>query len=239
MREVASTELDPALFRPDLPNHPACSAMLLGNAPGRALVSSAGEALLHSNFQFSFLSDGASQEFVNAAVQRIRADHEVALVWPDGLELSPPPTAGQRIHRLEYRRCEPTTGLLADGYTLRRMDAELVERCLWRGLTKNALGSIENFIEVGIGWCAMHGETIASEAYAVFRGEKTFEIGAITARAHRGRGLAVAACRRLIEECRESGMDVYWSCHESNLASQRAAVKLGFKDRFPYRFYVY
>ena len=81
--------------------------------------------------------------------------------------------------------------------------------------------------------------TIASEAYAVFRGEKTFEIGVITARAHRGRGLAVAACRRLIEECRASGMDVYWSCHESNLASQRAAVKLGFEGRRPYRFYVY
>jgi RimJ/RimL family protein N-acetyltransferase len=213
--------------------------MLLGNAPGRALVSDAGEVLLHSDFQFSFLSDGAGQEFVDAAVQRLRADHEIALVWPDDLELTPPPAAGQRIDRLEYRRCEPTTGDLADGYTLRRMDAELVERCLWRGLAKNACGSIERFIEVGIGWCAMHGETIASEAYAVFRGAKTFEIGVITARAHRGRGLAVAACRRLIEECRASGMDVYWSCHESNLASQRAAVKLGFGDRNSYRFFVY
>jgi RimJ/RimL family protein N-acetyltransferase len=85
----------------------------------------------------------------------------------------------------------------------------------------------------------MHGDDIASEAYAVFRGRKVHEIGVISARAHRGRGLAVHACRRLIEECEADGMGTYWSCNQDNPASNRVAGKLGFTDRRAYRFFVY
>ena len=74
---------------------------------------------------------------------------------------------------------------------------------------------------------------------AVFRGDGVFEIGAITARAERGQGLAEAVCARVIETCEAEAMGTYWSCHATNHASKRVATKLGFRDRGGYRFYVY
>ena len=100
-------------------------------------------------------------------------------------------------------------------------------------------GTIERFLEVGIGWCAMHGDEIASESYAVCRSATHYEIGVVTARKHRGCGIVVPTCTRMVEECREAGYGVYWSCHRSNLSSQRAAEKLGFTDVRPYRYFCY
>jgi len=230
------------------PNDPALAAVLSGHAPGRAVVdddTAPRQALLRSEYSFAFLSRGAEQAFLEQAVAQVQREQSMLLVWPSSekeTKLQPPASYLSIVPRFEYRdrrAMGDPPGPLPDGFALRRTDAELLGRCIWRHEVIRACGSAENFLERCFGWCIMRGDEIASEAYAVFRGKGVFEIGVVTARAHRGVGLAVHACHRLIEQCEEQGLRAYWSCHQDNRASNRVAAKLGFTDRRPYRFFLY
>jgi len=238
MRPVPPAEVDPRLFDEETPNHPVCFALLAGDAAGRA-VSDGTRALLHSDDQFSFASRGADAAFLDAALATLRREHSIALVTRDSHPTStlPPRATTDRIEfPLHESIGEPP---LPPGFTLRRMDAALLERCAWRSVVVAACGSVERFLEVGLGWCAMHGDEVASEAYAVFRGRTHYEIGVFTPRRRRGQGLVIPTCARLIRACSDAGYGVYWSCDASNLASRRAAEKLGFRDPRPYRYFWY
>lgn len=234
------------LFDRDQPNHPALDAVIAGTVPGSSVaddIAAPANALLHSAYGFAFASRAADPEFLVRAIERYRRDVGIVLIWPDesDTDREPPATFLGTTLRNEYRArgAADAPPALPDGYTLQQMDADLFARCLWNGEVTRACGTAERFLEHGGGWCVMHGDDIASEAYAVFRGPEVHEIGVISARAHRGRGLAGNACHRLIEECEADGMGTYWSCNQDNPASNRAAEKLGFTDRRAYRFFVY
>ena len=220
------------------PNHPVCFALLSGEGAGRA-VTDGTHALLHADFEFTFTSRGADAAFLDGAIRTLRPEQGMALVSRDAQPTSTLPLS-QLVNRIEYRKHESIAApALPDGYELRRIDAELIERCRWRGVVLKSCGTIARFLEVGIGWCAMRGDEIVSESYAVCRSATHYEIGVVTARKYRGLGLVVPTCTRLVEDCKDTGLDVYWSCHRSNLASQRAAEKLGFTDPRPYRYFCY
>ena len=234
------------LFDLDVPNHPCLSAVLLGHIPGRAVVDDVAaprHALIRSQYGFTFLSREADQSFLDRAVGQEQRENPVHLIWvdTDGERRVPPPFHLSVARRFEYRarkgpaRARP----LPDGYSLERMDADLLERCLWKSEVVRACGSVPRFLEVGLGFCILQDTEIACESYAVFRGDGVFEIGVISARAHRGLGLAVHACRRLIEACEDEGLETYWSCAQDNVASNRVAEKLGFTGRRAYRIHLY
>jgi RimJ/RimL family protein N-acetyltransferase len=234
------------LFDRDQPNHPALDAVLSGAAPGSAVADDASDpknAFLLSAYGFAFASRDADPGFLERAVEHFRRKVTVVLIWPDeaDTDLAPPATFLGTDLRYEYRdRADAVPPPpLPDSYTLQPMDTDLFAKCLWNGEVTRACGTAERFIETGLGWCVMHGDDLASESYSVFRGRAVHEIGVISARAHRGRGLAVHACHRLIEACEADGMGTYWSCNRDNPASNRVAGKLGFTDRRAYRFFVY
>jgi len=234
------------LFDRDQPNHPALDAALSGSVPAGAVVDDAAapaSALLHTAYGFAYASRDADPGFLGRAVEQVRREVGLTLVWPDASDpdREPPGDSLGSTLRYEYRAREAAGNppALPDGYELRRMDAGLFARCLWNGEVTRACGTEERFLENGAGWCVLHGDDIASEAYAVFRGRLVHEIGVISARSHRGRNLAFHACLRLIEECEAGGMGTYWSCNQDNLASNRVAGKLGFTDRHAYSFFVY
>lgn len=243
-------EADPKLladlFDLDQPNHPALDAVIAGSVPGSAVVDGApapASALIRSAYSFTYASRDADPEFLADAIAHFRREVPVVLIWPDeaDTDCEPPPMSLGTTARFEYRGRSDTGPAepLPDGYSIQKMDADLFARCLWNGEVTGACGTAERFLERGLGWCVMHGDDIACESYGVFRGREVYEIGVIAARAHRGRGLAVPACRRLIDECAAGGMGTYWSCNQDNLASNRVAEKLGFTDRRAYRYFVY
>ena len=149
----------------------------------------------------------------------------------DRLGFGPIPATGERLQALRDD--------LPAGVTVRSLDAELLARCEWRELVEGAYGSIEAFLEHGIGLCLMRDDEILAEAYAPFIGGGVAEVGVVTAEAHRGQGLAPIAIAWLAAELDERGLAMYWSCDTDNEASVRVAGKLGFGPARPFGILLY
>jgi GNAT acetyltransferase len=247
--DVRSAAL-PALFDPALPNAPMLFAMLEGHLPGRAIADDPVVptlAAVQSAEGIAFISRTTSQAELDEALSGLRRDALVGLTWPDDavgsgtpepparaqgrLGFGPIPTTGERLRSLR-------DDLPADA-TVRALDAGLLERCAWRELVVGAHGSVEAFLEHGIGLCLLRDDEILAEAYAPFIGRGVAEVGVITADAHRGQGLAPIAIAWLAAELAERDLAMYWSCDADNEASARVAGKLGFGPARPFGILLY
>jgi RimJ/RimL family protein N-acetyltransferase len=238
------------LFDPNLPNSPALWAVLKGNHTGRAVVDhqkNPSQCVLRTDAALSYFGYQTRQAFLDEAIPHFREVGPVWLVWPPSTALHPPETedakAVNRIEFYEYEPCSDTLsklrGQLPEGYTIQRINRQLLERCEWRTEMEFYAGSLSNFLEHGIGLCMMRGNEIVIEAYASSLGKTKAEIGAITREAYRGRGLAPIACAYLIEACEQQGYQAYWSCDANHTASIRVAQKLGFRQPRAYMIYEY
>jgi RimJ/RimL family protein N-acetyltransferase len=103
----------------------------------------------------------------------------------------------------------------------------------------HVFGTVERFLEGGLGYCLLREEEILSEAYAVFRGAGRFELSVFTPEPHRGKGYAYLTCEHLATTLEAQGIPTYWSCHRTNVASVATARRLGYQVERPYRFVVY
>lgn len=168
------------------------------------------------------------------------------LVWPHKTLLKPPDESAEVVDRLEFYGYNPGSDTLDQlkkqlpaGHEIRTIDAELLQRCEWRGEMEFYAGSFDNFLKHGIGFCMLRGNEIIVEAYASALGKTRAEIGAITREAHRGRGYAPVTCAYLIEVCERRGYQAYWSCDADHLSSIRVAQKLGFQPERTYQIFEY
>jgi GNAT superfamily N-acetyltransferase len=249
--DVRSAALPP-LFDPTLPNAPMLFAILEGSLPGRAIADDPDAptlAAVQSAEGIAFISRTTSQSELDTALSGLRRDAMVGLTWPvdaagngsgkpeaparaqDRLGFGPIPATGERLQALRDD--------LPAGVTVRPLDADLLARCEWRELVEGAYGSIEAFLEHGIGLCLMRDDEILAEAYAPFIGGGVAEVGVVTAEAHRGQGLAPIAIAWLAAELDERGLAMYWSCDTDNEASVRVAGKLGFGPARPFGILLY
>jgi len=239
-----------ALFDPDVPNNPALWAVLRGRHLGVAMVDDTLRPLqcaLRTDACLTYFGRYTSQEFLLDAVGHFRTKGPVWLVWPPGSGVLPPmrPSA-QVVPRIEFRDLTPHSphlealrGQLPPECHIRPIDRQLLMRCQWRGEMAFYCGSLDNFLENGIGLCLMRDDQIIVEAYASALGESRAELGAITWEPFRGRGYAPIACAYLIETCARRGYQPYWSCDAGNLASRRVARKLGFRQERAYKILEY
>lgn len=221
----------------DLPNRCMLISFLEGRSNGAAFVDdpdqpSAFLAILDF-YGFGFVGGGADAAWYADAIAQIRSRRRLVLVSPAGITLPEPTQTMQRIEFLHPPKTQPTPPL-PDGYSFRALDANLLERCLWRDEMVVGYGSAERLLGEGHGICLMHGDEIACETYALFPAEGHYEIGTITHEAYRGRGFAYATCVRLCEECARRGMTTTWSCDVDNPASIATARKLGYSTERPY-----
>ena len=240
----------PALFDPQGPNAPILFGILEGRLPGRAIADDPAEprvAGVQDGQGIAFISRTPSQAAFDAALTDLRRDAVVGLAWPSGIEgpITPEPPA-RVIERLGFgaidaasARFEALRGELPDGVTVRPMDPALVARCEWRELVEVANGSVDAFLEHGLGLCLMRDDEVLAEAYAPFIGRGVAEVGVVTAEAHRGRGLAAIAIAWLTRPLADRGLAMYWSCDADNEASVRVAAKLGFGSPRPFRILMY
>ncbi|HEX9784520.1 MAG TPA: GNAT family N-acetyltransferase [Opitutaceae bacterium] len=234
-----------AFFADPPPNAPMLYAFLDGRAPGRVFVDRLGDAgacVVAMNYSFVFFGGQPTPDFIHEALGWLRRDQFLHVVWPvGGLPRSPAPD--QAVDRIEYRQRIDFAGALLrqaflripEGGRVRRIDAELMKRCMWREEAAFAAGSIVEFLLHGVGFCLLIGEEIVSEAYSCFWGLDRVEIATITHRDHRGKGYAAAVCAYLIDACEKIGFSTYWSCDATNMPSRRLAARLGFSDPCNYR----
>ena len=247
----------PALFDPCVPDHPALWAVFRGRHAGRAVVDNVQQptqCVVRTDAVLTFCSRQISPAFLEGAIVHFRQIGPIWLIWPTTAS-SPPCTAPatQVTQRLGFTDCDPHSAILADwrrqlpnGFEIRPIDRDLLERCEWRSDMEFYCGSLDNFLANGIGLCLMRGGggttgggrtaggEIVVEAYASSLGDTHAEIGAITREAYRGHGYAPIACAYLIEACARRGYQAYWSCDADNPASARVARKLGFRQEQAY-----
>ncbi len=237
----------PNLFDPNVPNNPALWAVFLGRHSGRALVDDRdhpGQCLLRTDAYLTYASRHIRIEFLAQAVDYFR---HAGPMWLVRMEGDPPaPISYKTLPRLEFtgyvRFSKQLINLrkrLPDGYAIKPIDMDLLQRCEWREDMIFYCGSLENFLRHDLGVCLMHGDEIITEAYASAFGIHSAEIGAITHEAHRGRGFAAITVAYLIEMVEQRGYHAYWSCDLDNPASASVARKLGFKVERPYEIFEY
>jgi RimJ/RimL family protein N-acetyltransferase len=239
-----------ALFDPTVPDSPVLWAVLVGRYGGRALVDdiqNPSQCVLRTDAVLTFASRQMGQTFLNEAIAHFRETDPIWLVWPPSTESHLMPPESEHLNqRLEFYDCDPRSQILADlrgrlpdGMEIRPMDRKLLERCEWRSDMEFFCGSLDHFLENGIGLCMMRGEEIIVEAYASSLGEGNAEIGAVTHEAFRGQGYAPITCAYLIQVCARHGYNPIWSCDIDNEASIRVAQKLGFRQERAYQVFEY
>ena len=124
---------------------------------------------------------------------------------------------------------------LPTGYEIRRIDAELYDRCLENSLWKDfvaAFESREKYLELGRGMVILRDGKIVSGASSFSRYREGIEIEVDTAQEERRRGLATAACAALILSCLKEGLYPSWDA--ANPVSVRLAEKLGYEFSHEY-----
>jgi RimJ/RimL family protein N-acetyltransferase len=152
--------------------------------------------------------------------------------------------------KLDWRNRVP------EGYSVRRIDRALVEDPdlaftnaieEWVPLGQG-WGSLDSFLENGVGFCVVHGNDIVARCMADCRGHsradcragERIDVGIITDPAHRRRGLASIAAAATAEYCLSHGFsEVGWHCDYDNPGSWKTAEKVGFERASEYFYYYY
>lgn len=89
-------------------------------------------------------------------------------------------------------------------------------------------GSMDRFLQDGLGFCILDGDTLASQCSSVFTGAGEVEISIATAPDYRKRGLARICTRAFLKASLERGLNPIWGCWPENTPSINLAASLGF-----------
>ncbi len=153
-----------------------------------------------------------------------------------------------RYHYLCRRASLDWRGSLPQGYALRRIDRDLVadpglvlpEDFDPGGDIEACWGSVDRFLEQGIGFCALHGGEVVSHCNADCAASGQVDVGVYTHPAHRRKGLAAATAAATVEHCLSHGFRrVGWHCNAENVASWKTAERAGFCRNREYVYYWY
>ncbi len=121
-----------------------------------------------------------------------------------------------------------------DGLRVVEMGAELFARTAWYADTLRAFGSIERWLELGIGRALLDGDELLADATAGPRIRGTYEVGVRTEPAQRGRGYGTLVARHLVRAIEERGCRTWWNTSQDNPASAAMARRLGFMNERVY-----
>jgi RimJ/RimL family protein N-acetyltransferase len=230
------------LFAADYPNGTVLLSLLDGRCPGAVVVDNVENptaAVAVADFEnFAYVGGAPSAEWLAGAFAELCKERYLLLIAAEWLPTAALPDAARVLPRLEFLNPDaqrrPTPVELPEGFSFRPLDADLLERCLWRDQMVNAYGTPEGFIAENLGVCLMRGDEICCEAYAVCPAGGHYEIGVVTHDDYQRRGFAYVTCVLLADECARRGFATSWSCDLDNPASAATARKLGYTTERPY-----
>ena len=130
----------------------------------------------------------------------------------------------------DREKLEAMAKALPEGYTLRKIDGELYDRCLEDELFEDCVSvfeSKERFLRLGRGFAVMKDGKIVSAASSYSRFLKGIDIEIDTAKEERHKGLGSAVAAKLILACLDEGLYPAWDA--ANKLSVRLAEKLGYE----------
>lgn len=131
---------------------------------------------------------------------------------------------------------------IPNGFQIEKIDLPLAKQ-LGKGKNKFAeahgvlFNSPEDFVERGVGYCALEGDRIASVASSFVICEKGIEIQIDTRKKYRGRGVATAVAAHLMVHCLENNLNPGWDA--ANKISASFAEKLGYIPQGTYKMFIF
>ena len=128
--------------------------------------------------------------------------------------------------------------MLPDGYELKKIDADIYDKCLGNPITEDFVSSFdskEHFLAIGRGMVITKGDNIVAGASSYTRYREGIEIEVDTAPDERRKHLATIVCSALILNCLEEGLYPSWDAQ--NMNSVRLAEKLGYEYDHEYVVY--
>ena len=150
-----------------------------------------------------------------------------------------PPLTVARLHYTFQRRLVDWQDDLPDGFAIRRIDADLLATPSLKipehvtGWIENNWGSMEAFLQKGLGFCTVHVDEVVCWCIADCVSGNACEIGIHTLPEYRRRGLATCTVAATVDHCLEHGLTtIGWHCNDDNYGSRGVAENVGFvKDR--------
>ena len=139
-----------------------------------------------------------------------------------GAKISIQPRVELSPEKLELIRLRQLAQRIPEGYQICRIDLEMAPRAMGH----LAYASAAEFIDKGIGYCALWQGEPVSRIRSYIDGNKTIEISIITDPEHQGKGLATATGAALLTHCLERGIEAHWNA--TNPISVRLAERLGY-----------
>jgi len=141
---------------------------------------------------------------------------------------------------LDVNHVRKLKGKLPDGYSLKRIDLKTARAMGRRGeeLIRPFFGSLETFIECGVGFSVMHGQTPISAAFSglpIENDQFDVQVYTVDKTRYRRKGYATMASAALIEYSLENGLEPHWDAQ--NEPSIKIALKLGYTDPVQYDIY--
>jgi RimJ/RimL family protein N-acetyltransferase len=249
MIEIKSSQVSPhfkSLFKRNVPAGLRCYAVLAGGNAGRIFtddLDNPGSGYVWEQDDGVLYQGGVIDWQVLAKiVELLRQDGTVALSYRDGdasADFFPPnPDAGAECVELERPVC--TSDLCSYlsppvGFEVFRMGRDLIEKSPQAEATINRYGSIDRFVEMGLGVCILHGDEYVCQASADMEIDGVREIGIFTEREYWGRGFGTVAVAHLLKWCDESGSATLWDCVKLNIRSLKIARKLGYTHEQSYK----
>jgi len=101
-------------------------------------------------------------------------------------------------------------------------------------------GTKENFLARGISFCVLHDREVVAWCTPDCMAGDQIDVGIVTHRAHRRKGLGSIAVAATVEYCLQHGFAaVGWHCNAENIASWKLAEKVGFERNREYAYYYY
>jgi GNAT superfamily N-acetyltransferase len=115
------------------------------------------------------------------------------------------------------------------------LDERTLPQTEWYPDTMHAFGSIERWMELGVGFAVMVGDEMAAESMAGPRCRGLLEMGVVTRERYRRRGFGTVVSQLTARACEARGDRVWWNANAANAPSLSIARRLGFRTERRYR----
>jgi len=124
---------------------------------------------------------------------------------------------------------------IPDGFSLTRIDGEFLQRRALKNFPQvaewieDSWDGDKGFLERGLGFCMVRGETVVNWCLTDCVSGKQCEIGIDSDAGYRRRGLAALTVAATVDHCLARGLTgIGWHCLDTNAGSYRTAEKAGF-----------
>jgi RimJ/RimL family protein N-acetyltransferase len=252
MFDLHPTELPQGLksaFNLDQPAGLRCLGVLSGALRGRVLVDAPvnpTRALLHeTTYGTIYLSGAWSSDSIAPIIHDLRQHGEVMIgLWPNDPRAALLPadtdyvgTVHDFYNHPPASELAPLTANLLANCELRPLDRTVFESLLEKDTLLETYGDVDTTLQTVLGYCLFYDGINVCEAVTGPLIAGVREIGIITRKDYRGRGYAKLTCAALLQECDRFGVQTFWNCNGSNLASLALARRLDYRRELTYTLY--